>query len=288
VMTSTNTQFDAERYKEATREQWDMVAEAWHRWEPALANWLNPATEMMLDMSEVKEGSRILDLAAGSGGQTLVAAMRVGPSGYVLATDISPNIIAFAGREAHKAGLRNVEVSVMDGENLELPDASFDAAISRLGVMFFPNLNEALKGIYRVLKPGGRFGVIVFSQPERNQFFSIPISIARRYAQLPPMMPGQPGPFSLGAPGSLEAAYSRAGFRDVQSHIVSAPLRLPSAADCLRFERESFGALHQMLSPISANDREAAWEEIEDVLSRFEGAAGFEAPCELIIGVGVK
>jgi ubiquinone/menaquinone biosynthesis C-methylase UbiE len=288
AMTSANTQFDADRYKQAAKEQWDLVADAWHRWEPTISSWLNSTTEMMLDMAGVKERSRVLDLAAGSGGQTLVAARRVGPSGYVLATDIAPNIIAFAGGEARQAGLTNVEARVMDAENLELPAASFDIVISRLGLMLLPNLHRTLVGVNRVLKPGGRLAAIVFSLPEKNQFFSIPISIARRYAQLPAPILGQPGPFSLSQRGSLEAAYRQSGFRDVQSRVVSAPLRLPSAADCLRFERESFGAVHQMLSGINADDREAAWEEIGEALTRFEGPHGFEAPCELIIAVGVK
>ena len=80
----------------------------------------------------------------------------------------------------------------------------------------------------------------------------------------------------------------RAGFRDVQTRTVEAPLRLASAADCVRFERESFGALHQMLAGLDDAEREETWDEIEAELRRFEGDGGFEGPCELIVAAGVK
>ena len=140
----------------------------------------------------------------------------------------------------------------------------------------------------RVLKPGGRVGAIVYSTAENNKFFSIPVSIIRRRAQLPPPQPGQPGPFSLGNPGVLEEAYKKAGFRDIQIRVVPAPLRMTSAAECVRFEQESFGALHQMLAGLNDAERKAAWEEIEQELSKFEGPGGFEGPCEMVVAVGVK
>jgi ubiquinone/menaquinone biosynthesis C-methylase UbiE len=102
------TAFDPAEYKQSTREQWQDAAEAWHRWGPTLEEWLGEATELMLDLAGVQEGARVLDVAAGAGGQTLAAARRVGPSGAVLATDISSNILELAAAEARAAGLTNV------------------------------------------------------------------------------------------------------------------------------------------------------------------------------------
>jgi ubiquinone/menaquinone biosynthesis C-methylase UbiE len=288
MATETPT-FDPIKYKETTKQQWQAAAEAWHRWGPTLATWLGSATETMLDMAGVGSGSRVLDVAAGAGEQTLVTARRVGPSGYVLATDISANILEFAAAEARAGGLTNVETQVMDGENLdELEADSFDAVISRVGLIYFPDQQKALTGMRRALKPGGRIAAIVYSTAENNRFFSIPISIIRKRAQLPPPLPAQPGPFSLGSPGVLEAAYQRAGFRDIQTRVIPAPLRLTSATECVRFERESFGALHQMMSGLSESEREETWREIEQGLGQFESTKRFEGPCELVVGAGVK
>ena len=280
--------FDPIRYKETTREQWQTAARAWNDWGPLLRAWLGPATEIMLDMAAIGPGQRVLDVAAGAGDQTLQTADRVGPAGYVLATDVSANILAFAAENARRAGHRNVETRVLDGEDLDVPEGTFDAVISRVGLIYFPDQQKALAGMKRALKPGGRVAAIVYSTAENNRFFSIPVSIIRRRAGLPPPLPGQPGPFSLGGAGVLEETLRRAGFRDVESRTVAAPVRLETAAECVRFEKESFGALHQMLASLDDAGREAAWGEIEQELARFETASGFEGPCEMIVAVGTR
>jgi len=276
------TAFDPVAYKQTTREQWQETAEAWHRWGPTLERWLGPATELMLDQARIGAGARVLDLAAGAGGQTLASARRVGPAGSVLATDISPAILAHAAAEAEAAGLANVEVREMDGEDLDLADESFDAVISRVGLIYFPDQQRALREIHRVLRPGGRVSAIVYSTPDRNPFFSIPVGIIRRIAGLP--APGLPGPFSLGSRGALDSAYATAGFEAVDVRPLDAPVRFPSAAECVRFERESFGALHAMLANLTADERDEAWREIEAELRQFESGEGFEGPCQLLIG----
>ncbi len=162
------------------------------------------------------------------------------------------------------------------------------AVTSRVGLIYFPDQQKVLTGMRRALKPGGRIACVVYSTAENNKFFSIPVSIIRRRAQLPPPLPGQPGPFSLGGAGVLEEVYQRAGFQEPQTRIVPSPLRLSSAAECVRFERDSFGALHQMLSGLSESEREEVWEEIEGELGQFEGSNGFEGPCEMIVGAGIK
>ena len=284
-----STIFDPIKFKATARAQWENAAEAWHRWGPFLGRWLGPATDRMLDLARVQTGSRVLDLAAGAGEQTLRAARRVGPGGHVLATDISPAILEYAARTAREAGLSQVATRELDGEvQDELPDENFDAVISRVGLIYFPDQQKALAGMKRVLKPGGSIGAIVYSTPDNNAFFSIPVSIIRRRAKLPPPFPGHPGPFSLGTDGVLAAALERAGFRDVAVETIDAPVRLPSAAECVRFERESFGALHQMMATLSDDERADTWREIECALEKFEGPSGFVGPCEMLVAAGTK
>lgn len=286
---SDQSVFDPIKFKITTRAQWENAAEAWNRWGPLLNQWLGAATECMLDLTAVKTGGRVLDVAAGAGEQTLAAARRVGPSGHVLATDLSPAILGYAAAAAENAGLPQIATQTLDGEALDvLPAESFDAVISRVGLIYFPDQQRALAGMRRALKPGGRVGAIVYSTPERNAFFSIPVGIIRRRAKLPPPLPGQPGPFSLGADGVLAATFERAGFRDVIVKKMEAPVRLPSAAECVRFERESFGALHQMMATLSETERADTWREIEQELRKFEGSDGFVGPCEMLVGVAVK
>jgi SAM-dependent methyltransferase len=275
--------FDPRQYKITTRAQWEDAAEAWHRWGQVIEDWLGQATRQMLDAAGLTAGSRVLDVAAGAGGQSLAAARRVGPTGRVLATDISPAILEYAAKAATDAGLVNVTTRELDGEHLDVDDGGFDAVISRVGLIYFPDQQAALAGMRAALRPGGRLSAVVYSTADRNEFFAIPVGIIRRRAQLPPPAPGQPGPFSLGTPGVAEQVLATAGFRDIAVEAVASPLRMGSAADCVRFERESFGALHQMLSSLTEPDRQAAWAEIAQALAQFEGPDGFVGPCEMLV-----
>lgn len=288
-MTKNPPLFDAEKYKQTTLQQWNSAAEAWHRWGPLLSRWLGPATDTMLDMCNITQGSRVLDVAAGAGDQTVVTARRVGNSGHVLATDISPNILGYAQTAAKMAGLNNVHTRVLDGENLlELDSEPFDAVISRVGLIYFPDQQRALTGMRQHLRVGGKAAAMVYSTAERNPFFSIPVSIIRRRANLPKPLPGQPGPFSLGGSGNLEQVFEQAGFKEIAVVKIEAPVRLKSAAECLQFEQESFAALHQMLSGLSDAEQDDTWSEIEDALGAYEAAGQFEGPCEMLVAVGTK
>lgn len=285
---TTSPQFDAVKYKRTTFEQWQAAAEAWYRWSPLLHQWLGNATDKMLEMARITTGHRVLDVAAGAGEQSVTAAKKVGSTGYVLATDISPDILVYAQKLATESGLHNIETKVMDGENLTIPDAVFDAVISRVGLIYFPDQQKALREMLRVLKPGGWVAAIVYSTPEKNKFFSIPVTIIRKHAKLPPPVPGQPGPFSLGAEGVIEKAFEEAGFEHVNSVLVDSPVLLPTAKFCVSFEQESFGALHQMMSGLTDSEKQSVWEEIEQELKKFETANGFIGPCEMIVAVGRK
>jgi SAM-dependent methyltransferase len=282
------TTFDPRQYKTTTRAQWEDAAEAWHRWGPSIEDWLGAATERMLDAAGITSGSRVLDVAAGAGGQSLAAARRAGSTGHVLATDISPSILEYAAKAATDAGVTTIATRELDGESLKVDAATFDAVISRVGLIYFPDQQAALAGMHRALRPGGRIAAVVYSTADLNGFFSIPVGIIRRRAQLPPPAPGQPGPFSLGGPGVAEAALAQAGFTGITVEAVPSPVRMASAAECVRFERESFGALHQMLSGLDEPGRQAAWDEIGQALAQFEGPDGFEGPCEMLVVSGTK
>lgn len=241
----------------------------------------------MIELAEVRAGSAVLDVAAGAGEQSLRIARRVGPTGRVLVTDIAPELLRRAEADAAAEGLLQVSTLELDGEAVHtLEPASFDAVVSRVGLIYFPDQQRALRGMRSVLRSGGRVSTVVYSTPEANAFFSIPVGIIRRRAQLPPPLPGQPGPFSLGAPGVLAEALGTAGFTDVEVRAVPSPVALPSAAECVRFQQESFGALHQMMAGLDRAERDDVWREVEESLRQFEGPDGFTGPCEMLVGAG--
>lgn len=287
-MAEQQPSFDAAKYKKAQREQWNKDGAAWRRWTPTLERWYGVVTRQMLDLAQIQPGQRALDVAAGAGEPAVSAAERVGPSGYVLATDISEGIVELALQVARERGLKQIETRAMDGEKLDLPDASFDAVLCRLGLMYMPHPVTALREWRRVLRPGGRVAVAVFSAPDRNSWGALPASIIRRRAQLPPPVPGQPGPFSLGGLGLLENVFRQAGFSDPEIRAVPVPHRATSAVEYVRVAREAFGGFNAMMGHLPPQERESVWNEVEGAMRSFESPSGFEVPGECLVGAATK
>lgn len=284
---STAQSLDPTAFKAALREQWDKSAAGWNEHAPQIRAWLATATDAMLDMAAIGSRSRVLDVAAGSGDQTLDIAQRVGPDGYVLATDLSPAILALAQRNAERAGHRHVETKVADGERLPVADASFDAAVSRLGLMFFPDPLQGLREMHRATRPGGRVCTMVFSRPDRNPCVTILMSTALKHAGLAPRDPFQPGGLlSLGKPGLADELFRAAGFRDVATTTLDAPFRLPTARHYLDFVRTSASPIQQILGRLDRAAADAAWAEMEQRLGEFTTPDGWVGPNELLLTVG--
>jgi SAM-dependent methyltransferase len=263
---------------------WDKAAEGWSRNSALINAWLADATPAMLDAAGIAPGLRVLDVAAGAGGQTLDIARRVGPSGQVLATDISPRILELARGNLCAAGVDNVQTQVADAQALGLEGAGFDAAVCRLGLMFCDAPQSALSGIAAALKPGGRFAAVVFSRPQANPCVAILMATACRHAGLPPPAPFEPGSLlSLGKPGLMAQLLEAAGFAGIEVREMAAPFRLPSSTHYLDFIRSSGSPIMRILAPLSEPARNAAWDDMESQLNRFAGPQAWEGPNELLL-----
>jgi ubiquinone/menaquinone biosynthesis C-methylase UbiE len=263
-------------------------AEQWRRGKRLRGETSVAVTEMMLGLANIKLGDHVLELAAGMGDLAVMTARRVGLDGFVLATDISTSMLNLAAEAAREAGFTNVETRVMDAENLDVAPDSFNVALCRSALMLFPNPAKALAGVYRALKPAGRFAVTVWSIAEKNPWHGLPLAIVSRLAKIPSPALGQPGLFALSGSGVLEECYTKAGFRDVAVRAVPVQRHFPSTAEAVGAMKDSFPRLQILLNKLDDDNRALAWREIERQLSQFEGPNGFEAPGEWLIGVGTK
>ena len=271
------------------RAQWKQTAKGWNDAGTVIRPWLHKATQAMLGMAGVAGGAHVLDVAAGAGDQTLDIAERVGPGGYVLATDLSPESLQFAAAHAAAAGCRNVDTRVSDGQKLQIEDSRFDVVVCRLGLMFFGNPLQGLREMARVLKPGGTVCTMVFGTPQANPCVATLMSTARRYAGMPPLDPYQPGGLlSLGKPGLIGELFREAGFIEIATTKVAAPFSLPTVKDYMNFVRTSAGPVVQIVNRLDHVTAEAAWADMEKALGRYQRPDGWEGPNELLLTAARK
>jgi len=273
-----------------TPEKWGRKESAdwWSAGQARRQEMYGAATEMMLDLAGVQAGSRVLDVAAGTGESTLMAARRVGPKGHVIAVDVSASMLNVAAEAARQVGLANVETRIMNAENIELDSDSFDAVICRMALMLFPNPAKALTEMRRVVRAGGKVTVIVHSALDKNPYSGIIHGTVRRLGNILPPARGEPWMFALGEPEALEEVYRRADFSNVSVRAVPIQRRLQSAADAVKNMRKGAGDNRELMNRLSEDDRERAWAEIAEQFKQFDGPNGFEAPGEVLIGVGTK
>jgi len=260
------------------------VAERWQQDVERRRQDMAEATQRMLEAAGLKPGDHVLDIAAGTGDQSIFAARIVGPGGSILATDISAEMLNIAARVVQQEGLTNITTLVQDAEQLDLQDNALDAVICRLALMLIPHLKLALREIRRVLKPGGKLAALVWSAPENNPLFSLPLAILSKYAR--GASSHLPHPFALSDPTVFERELTEAGFYEVitraipfQSHYASLDAFLQSTAS-----RLTAGVMGQLRKP----EQQHLLGEVRQALSQFEGSHGLVAPAELLLGVGSK
>jgi len=265
------------------------LAEQWHQGKSHRAEVSGSANAMMMDLANLRAGSRVLDIAAGTGDQTLLAARCVGRTGYVLATDVSASMLEIAAKMVRNVGLTNVDLRLMDAQKIDLDRDSFDAVICRMGLMLFSDPIKALVGMRNVVKPSGKVVALVLSSEEKNPFLGIPLGVARRAAKIASPETGRPGVFALSSPGALEEVYRRAGFADIAVHAASLRRRFRSMDDTLYSLRAlSPFFLHDFVTNLSDRGRGMFWQETARQLRQFEQPNGFEIPGEALICVGTK
>jgi SAM-dependent methyltransferase len=212
----------ADELKDRQRQHWNSVADGWAARLAWMERQFSPALQWFESAVGWGPGMRLLDVACGSGLPALTAASRVQPGGSVVATDISPEMLAAASRQARAAGLRNVEFAEMDAEALRFEDGTFDAVTNGWGLMFCPDPGRAVAEAHRVLKPHGRLAIVTWDEPAKSPFFTVISGAVGEVLALPPPDPNGPGPFRLSSPRTLESLLGASGFDGVR--IESVPM----------------------------------------------------------------
>src|SRR3989475_7155271 len=203
----------AESYKKNEREMWDQFS---RRYTDVVLPEFRPFGRRLIELAAIRPGMWVLDVATGPGEPALTIARRVGPRGLVAGVDFSPTMLRGARARARALGVRNAQFHEMDAERLTFESLTFDRVVCRFGLMLMPDAERALGEMHRVLVPGGRVAVAIWSAESKvNTLGIVRRALERHDAFHPP--PGAPDFFRFGKAGAMEQALRAAGFRQART-----------------------------------------------------------------------
>jgi len=275
---------DVDGLRAGLHTMWGAVAPGWEQNADFVDRRGGALTAAMLDAVSLKSGERVLELACGPGGLGMEAAELVAPDGEVVLSDIAPQMTAIAAERAQARGLTNVNTRELDLEAIDEPDETYDAVLSREGIMLVPEPARAAGEIHRVLRPGGRASVSVWGPRERNPWLTAMLEAigAQLGGTFPP--PGMPGPLSLGEDGKLRAALSDGGFADAEIREVEVPWRGADFEDWWQRTTALAGPVAKLLEAQPTEAVDAIRAHAREALSAYETKDGLEIPGVTLVG----
>jgi ubiquinone/menaquinone biosynthesis C-methylase UbiE len=201
-----------EQIREEQKQRWNNVSAGWEKWDQFIMEFLRPAGDAIIEQLEIKEDDIVLDIAAGTGEPGLTIA-GIAKKGKVIGTDLSGEMLLKADANAAAKGLKNYSTKPADVCELPFDDNTFNKISCRMGFMFFPDMQLAANEMYRVLKPGGRVAISVWSTPDKNFWYTIITDVINKYIKLQSSSPGAPGMFRCAQPGLMTNVFAQAGFK---------------------------------------------------------------------------
>jgi SAM-dependent methyltransferase len=263
-----------------TPEGWSGVADAY---EALVVPFTQAYARDALDQAGVQPGEHVLDVACGPGTLALEAARR---GARVTATDFAPAMVDLLRRRLQAEAVPNVTPLVMDGQHLDLADASFDAAFSIFGLIFFPDRARGFTELRRVLRPEGRAVVAAWSRVDRVEFFQVLQQAARTAAPDLPPPAEPPAILSLSDPDRFQREMDAAGFRSVRIERATHAWTWPSPQAFWDHQQRispMFQALLERLGPARVP---AFHEGVIEALQRRTGGGPVVLQGEALLGIG--
>jgi ubiquinone/menaquinone biosynthesis C-methylase UbiE len=268
---------------------WRESAQYWTKHSDTIHQMFVPLTRALIERAGIVAGQTVLDVAGGAGEPSLTIAETVGPGGAVTCTDAVAEMVEAARAEAERRGLTNMQFRQCTADSLPFPDNSFDAVVSRLGVMFFPDPVAAMRGMLRVLKPNGKLAFAVWGKSDVNPFCYLVTRVMEQHVTSPAADPDAPNAFRFAEPGTLASVMRQAGAIDVEEGVVTFDIEAPiSARQFWAMRSQTSDTLREKLEKLSADEQAQIAVEIERAVQEFFPANQMKFPAQLIIATGNK
>lgn len=269
--------------------RWTESARYWEKHRATIREMFAPVTEALIEDAHVSRGSAVLDVATGPGEPALGIAEFVGSEGKVVGIDVVAEMVEAGRREAGRRKLHNVSFAVAPADALPSENDSFDAVVSRFGIMFFPAPVLAIREMLRVLKPGGRMALAVWHFAERNPFHYTLSRAVERYVDSPAPAEDAPDAFRYAAPGKLRAVLSEAGAADVSERLLKFSIRAHvSLEEFWTLRSEMTERLRNAIAKLAREQLAEVKREAIEALRAYSGEDGVSLPAEVLIVSGRK
>ena len=257
---------DPGEFRNAQKESWDEAAAGWKKWSGWLDDHALPISERLVELAGVEPGSQVLDVGAGYGEPSLTAARKVGPDGRVVSSDPAAEMLAYGRERAAEAGIENIEFLNAGANDIDFPAESFDAAVSRWGIIFDPDGEGSAGRVRGFLKPGARFAISSWGTPEQVPMIARPMKAVISFLGLEPPPPGLPGPLSRPTPEDIGGLLQGGGFSDVKVEETDIDFDWGSPEEFSTYVREVIAPITRMVESQPEDVQPKAWEAIaEDI-----------------------
>jgi ubiquinone/menaquinone biosynthesis C-methylase UbiE len=272
-----------------TLKQWQETAVYWSKHHHTIRTMFAPLTRALIEQARIAQGQRVLDVAGGAGEPSLTIADIVGPRGSVMCTDPIAEMLAAAEHEAESLGLENVQFRQCTADSLPFADASFDASVCRLGVMFFPDPLAGIREMLRVTKPGGYVALAVWDKSEVNPYSYLVTQVISRHVPPTPVAPNAPDAFRFCDPGKLRRIVEDAGAVDAAERVVKFDIVAPISVDEFWAMRAEISeTLRDKLKTVSDERKCQIADEVKDAARSFFPKGHMKFPAQMIIVSGKK
>ncbi|HTK81158.1 MAG TPA: methyltransferase domain-containing protein [Bacteroidota bacterium] len=248
-----------------------------------------PVTKALLSDAGIRPGDLVLDVATGAGDPALSVADEVGPTGKVIGIDPAPRMIEGARRAATQLDLNNTQFEIAGADALPFPTETFDAEVSRFGVMFFPSPVDGVREMLRVLKPGKKLSFAVWHFVENNPFHHALARIVDSYIAPIPVLPDAPDAFRFASPGKLRSVLAEAGAIEPVERVLRFPIDAPlSVEDFWAMRMEWSEKLREKLAQLPAEQLRELKNQGIRAFTEYHNGHGMSFPAEVLIVTGTK
>jgi len=270
-------------------DSWSGSAPYWEKHREVIRTMFDPVTQALIEAATIGAGHAVLDVATGPGEPALTVAALVGPAGRVVGIDPVAGMVDASRRAADRFGFRNATFDVGSADRLPFPAATFDAVISRFGVMFFPSPVDGVREMLRVLKPGGKLALAAWYFADSNPFHYSLARVMKRFVDSPPPGPDDPDAFRFAPHGKLVNVLAEAGavapFERVLQFKIEAQL---SVGDFWTLRSEMSEKLREKLRSLTPQQRNEVKTQAIEALSEYASDRGISIPAEVLIVSGSK